>query len=245
MIAKRLSKVFLFSVVDVKSGTWVGGSETLRSAAKQGGGNNINTEYSTEEWLSEVIITELADSCWYTLNAIQQGEADYSNDSFRCFTPVPIRKNYSNQSFTSEVPEEARGKLFLLGTSLSGYKRCRIWCSRSASFSWQAHSSFKGTGEEGERWLRDVDIDSMSQGAFTGLLSCFVKCLPRQRHAVDTSMWKPKISKCGEGLNNPKACYPQSPPQHHGGPCKDTTFVKGAISAPFSSSADLSSWQTP
>lgn len=151
MIAKRLSKVFLFSVVDVKSGTWVGGSETLRSAAKQGGGNNINTEYSTEEWLSEVIITELADSCWYTLNAIQQGEVDYSNDSLRCFTPVPIRKNYSNQSFTSEVSEEARGKLFLLGTSLSGYKRCGIWCSHSASFSWRAHSSFKGTGEEGER----------------------------------------------------------------------------------------------
>lgn len=174
MIAKRLSKVFLFSVVDVKSGTWVGGSETLRSAAKQGGGNNINTGYSTEEWLSEVIITELADSCWYTLNAIQQ--VDYSNDSLRCFTPVPIR---TTQSFTPEVSVEARGKLFLLGTSLSDYKRWGIWCSHSASFSWRAHSSFKGTGEEGERWVRDVDVDNTSQGAFTGLLSCFVKRLPR------------------------------------------------------------------
>lgn len=85
----------------------MGGKETLRFTAKKGGGNNSNTEYSTKEWLSKAIITELADSCSYTLNAVQQRETDYC--SWRCFISGPTGKHYSEITFTSEMSKKALG----------------------------------------------------------------------------------------------------------------------------------------
>lgn len=95
MIAKRLSKVFPFSVVHVKSGTWVGGKETLNSTAKQRGGNNSNSGYTTKEWLSRVIITKHADSCWTTINdTLKMTSQVFYLSMYLCESTIQIRKFY-------------------------------------------------------------------------------------------------------------------------------------------------------
>lgn len=87
----------------------MGGKETLRFTAKKGGGNNSNTEYSTKEWLSKAIITELADSCSYTLNAVQHGEMDYLKHLQEQFISGPTGKHYSEITFTSKMSKKALG----------------------------------------------------------------------------------------------------------------------------------------
>lgn len=147
-------------------------------------------------------------------------------------------------------PKKLWDKLFPLSRwHRRSCRSCWIRYSHSAAFSWRAHISFRGTGKEDKRWVRDVYTGDTSQRTFPGHPSSFFKCLPILRPLCTCTccgrfQTVAKISKCREGFRNPKSAF-LNVSQQHGGPSKNKSFIKGIISAPLSSSTDLGSWQIP